>query len=147
MGVPEERETRLREAGRMGPTMAMDMSGMVREAANFREKLATIKAKIGQQEFNWYPYDSLSNFNALQRVLTGRLQTLLDELKGALVLDIGTADGDLAFFLESLGFRVTAIDYAGTNFNGMQGIRRLKEALNSQVEIISTDLDSRFDLP
>jgi tRNA (mo5U34)-methyltransferase len=56
-------------------------------------------------------------------------------LKGALVLDIGTADGDLAFFLESIGFRVIAIDYPGTNFNGMRGIQKLKEALNSRVEL------------
>jgi hypothetical protein len=42
---------------------------------------------------------------------------------------------------------VIAIDYAGTNHNGMRGVHKLKEALNSKVEILSADLDSRFELP
>jgi SAM-dependent methyltransferase len=125
----------------------MDISGVVQEAHTFRDKLAAIKAAIGQSEFGWYPYDSLSNFNSLQRVLKGQFRTILDELKGARVLDIGAADGELAFFLESKGFSVTAIDHPFTNFNGMRGIRKLKEALHSNVEIISADLDSRFDFP
>jgi SAM-dependent methyltransferase len=68
-------------------------------------------------------------------------------MRGARILDIGCADGDLAFFLESIGFQVSAIDFPFTNFNGMRGIRKLKEALNSNIEIVSADLDSRFDLP
>lgn len=61
--------------------------------------------------------------------------------------DIGAADGDLAFFLEKTGFSVDAIDWESTNFNRMEGIRILKEALNSAVTIQSVDLDAQFSLP
>ena len=39
------------------------------------------------------------------------------------------------------------MDHAPTNFNGCQGVRRLKEALSSNVTIHEVDLDSHFDLP
>jgi tRNA (mo5U34)-methyltransferase len=60
----------------------------------------------------------------------------------AKVADIGAADGDLAFFLESQGLSVDVIDNAETNFNFLGGVRILKEALNSSVTIRSVDLDS-----
>lgn len=62
------------------------------------------------------------------------------------VLDVGCGDGDLAFFLESLGSTVRAIDYGPTNHNQMRGVRTLKTALNSSVEIYEADLDSQFRL-
>ena len=63
------------------------------------------------------------------------------------VADVGAADGDLAFFLENQGFAVDVIDNEETNFNGLEGVRILKEALNSSVTIRSVDLDSHFTLP
>lgn len=120
---------------------------IVRDGAAFQRKLAQVKAGLGECEFPWYPYDSLGNLPVLNRLLQGRFRKLLDEAKGSRVLDIGTADGELAFFLESLGFRVTAVDYPETNHNGMRGIRKLKEALRSKIEILTVDVDSRFELP
>jgi tRNA (mo5U34)-methyltransferase len=124
----------------------MDISETARRAARFKEQLSDLKSRIGQAEFAWYPYDSLNNFNTIEKLLKGGFRTLLDDLKGTAVLDIGCADGDISFFLESLGFQVGAIDHPDTNFNGMRAIRTLKEALNSRIEIVSADIDSRFEL-
>ena len=63
------------------------------------------------------------------------------------VLDFGCADGDLAFFLESLGLKVLTFDHVRTNHNGMMGVRALKQALNSNVEIHELDLDNNFEIP
>ena len=131
----------------MNATKVVDMSEIAQQAQAFKRQLNAAKSRIYDQKFRWYPYDSLNNINLLNDMLTDRFRTLLSELSGALALDIGCADGDIAFFLESLGFRVTAIDNPETDFNQMRGVRALKSALNSQVEIISADLDSRFDLP
>ena len=62
------------------------------------------------------------------------------------VADIGAADGDLAFFLERQGLAVDVIDNEYTNFNGLEGARTIKAALNSSVIIQSVDLDSQFSL-
>jgi tRNA (mo5U34)-methyltransferase len=126
---------------------AADISKTARQAAQFKERLRDLKSQIGQNEFGWYPHESLDNFLVFDKLLQGRFRTLLNDLEGAPVLDIGCADGDVAFFLESIGFHVEAIDHPSTNFNGMRGIRKLKEALRSTVEIISRDIDSQFELP
>jgi tRNA (mo5U34)-methyltransferase len=128
-------------------TRVLDIAEIAQQAQAFKRQLSRVKSTIYDQKFRWYPYDSFNNINVLNDMLKDRFRTLLSELSGALALDIGCADGDIAFFLESLGFRVTAIDNPETDFNQMRGVRALKSALNSQVEIIGADLDSRFDLP
>ena len=84
----------------------------------------------------------------LERLLAGVGLDLLKLCRGesGRVADIGAADGDLAFFLEELGFSVDVIDNEYTNFNKLDGIRILKKALNSSVTIRSIDLDSRSQL-
>src|SRR5258706_7662558 len=116
-------------------------------AKTFERKLASVKAGISPGPFTWYPYQSLSNFPALDQVLTGEFRSLLDLAGDKPILDIGCADGDLAFFLESLGCRVDVIDNPITNFNAMCGVRALKDALGSSVGIDAMDLDSDFALP
>lgn len=97
----------------------------------------------------WYPYPTLRNIKPLEQLLTKSGSNLLDLCRGphGKIADIGAADGDLAFFLEKAGFSVDAIDWQSTNFNRMEGIRILKEALNSAVTVQSIDLDSQFSLP
>jgi 2-polyprenyl-3-methyl-5-hydroxy-6-metoxy-1,4-benzoquinol methylase len=96
----------------------------------------------------WYPYATLRNIPVLERLLSGIGLSLLELCRGKYgrVADIGAADGDLAFFLEELGFSVDMIDNEYTNFNELNGARILKEALNSLVTIRSIDLDSRSPL-
>ena len=93
----------------------------------------------------WYPYATLRNIAVLEQLLAGAGLDLLDLCRGKYgrVADIGAADGDLAFFLEELGFSVDAVDNDYTNFNKLEGVRILKNALNSPVTIRSIDLDSR----
>ena len=62
-------------------------------------------------------------------------------------MDLGCADGALAFVFESLGAKVHAIDNPPTNYNGMRGVKRLKRALGSSVRLFPADLDSKFELP
>ena len=63
------------------------------------------------------------------------------------MLDVGCGDGDIAFFLESLGFRVDTVDHAPTNYNAMVGVRTLKRLLKSGIAIHTVDLDERPNLP
>jgi tRNA (mo5U34)-methyltransferase len=120
---------------------------VARRAARFKEHIETVKSQIGPIAFGWYPNDSLASFDTFNTILNGKFRNLLDDPGDRCVLDIGAADGHLAFFLEALGFRVKAIDHPETNYNRMCGIRQLKEALHSRTEIISQDIDSQFELP
>jgi tRNA (mo5U34)-methyltransferase len=118
---------------------------LVLRADAFHHRLADLKARLAPA-FPWYPYDSLGSFYELAKLLTGEWRYLLDLAAGDRVLDLCSADGDVAFFLESLGCRVTAVDLASTNFNRMAGLRALKEALASPLEIREMDLNAAFPL-
>jgi 2-polyprenyl-3-methyl-5-hydroxy-6-metoxy-1,4-benzoquinol methylase len=83
----------------------------------------------------------------LDKVFGGRCRQILDRSANESVLDIGCADGELAFLLESLGHRVHAVDWPPTNYNSMGGVAVLKKGLGSSVEIHEVDLDSQFQLP
>ena len=96
----------------------------------------------------WYPYSTLHNVAVLEKLCAAAGVHLLELCRGVhgKVADIGAADGDLAFFLERQGLSVDLIDNEYTNFNGLEGARTLKEALNSSVTIRSVDLDSQFSI-
>lgn len=125
----------------------MTIEHLVGEAEIFRAKLEQLKRDLGPQSFEWYRYDSLANIGHIANLLTGANRDLTGVLKDKPVLDIGCADGDLAFFLESLGCEVTVVDYPFTNHNHMAGVHKLKEALGSRIQILSMDVDSQFTLP
>jgi tRNA (mo5U34)-methyltransferase len=97
----------------------------------------------------WYPYQTLPHIRTLEQVCTMAGLDLLQVCRGPYgrIADIGAGDGDLAFFLEKMGFSVEIIDNEYTNFNRLEGARVLKEVMNSSVEIRSVDLDSQFALP
>jgi tRNA (mo5U34)-methyltransferase len=120
--------------------------------AAFQRKLDAVKRSLGQQEFPWYPYDTFGCARPLDALLLPNAGELLKKLAGNQpVLDVGCGDGALSFFLEDfLGSEnrtIDAIDYPPTNHNGMRGIRRLKEALGSNVAIHSMDIDAGLTLP
>ena len=123
----------------------MDIAELVKEAARFAERTRRVKQGLGDVGFEWYPYDTLSALGHLEKLLTGANRGLLDG-RGR-VLDMGSQDGELAFFLESLGYQVVAVDHPAYNHNGMRGIRTLKEAFGSDVEIHELDVDRPFTLP
>jgi len=129
------------------PVPAVGFFEVARRAVRFKERIEALQSQIGESAFGWYPNDSLGGFETFDSILSGRFRSLLDDPGNRCVLDIGSGDGHLAFFLESLGFRVKAIDHPETNYNRMCGIRQLKEVLQSRIEIISQDVDSQFELP
>ena len=116
-------------------------SSLVRRGFRFRSRFESIKAQAAPAAFPWYPYDSLGNLAPFER-LRREAGLRLEEMAGSRpLLDLGTADGALAFFFESLGYAVDACDHAGTNMNRMEGVRHVAAALGSRVDIEDVDLD------
>jgi tRNA (mo5U34)-methyltransferase len=135
---------------RRGYHLPLDIKEVARRAEIFNSRLDEIKDEIKaktQVAFPWYPYASLGNLIFLDRLLTGGRRDFLRLAGEAPVLDIGCGDGAVSFFLESLGCRVEAVDSPATNINEMQGVRKLREALGSRVQVHSMDLDRQFSLP
>jgi len=117
-------------------------------AGPYREVLCRARLGIRNPGFQWYPYDTLSSIAHCNQLLHGANRAILGPLgAGRKVLDLGCADGELGFFLESLGYQVTAVDHGVYNHNGMRGARALKAALGSSVELVELDLDRPFQLP
>lgn len=125
-----------------------DGNSLLYQAALAIERtLWTVKLAQRPKSF-WYPYSTFPNVAVVEKLSDMAGLHLLDLCRGAhgKVADIGAADGDLAFFLERQGLSVEVVDNEYTNFNGLEGVRILKEALNSSVAIRSVDLDSQFSL-
>lgn len=109
--------------------------------------LERVKTESAPSGFPWYPYGTMGNLRILDGVLSGQNRTLQALAPGLVVADVGAADGEIAFFLESLGMTVDIVDHGPTNFNGLRGARQLKKALRSSVGIHDIDLDAKFQLP
>jgi SAM-dependent methyltransferase len=125
----------------------LDIQAISDRARGFRQTLRQAKQRIGAAPgFEWYRYDTLSALDHLNKLLTGANRRLPISAQ-ARILDLGCGDGELSFFLETLGCSVVAVDHALYNHNGMRGVRALKAALGSAVEIHEIDLDRPFTLP
>jgi tRNA (mo5U34)-methyltransferase len=112
----------------------------------FAARIAGIKSRVRPEPFDWYPYDSFANLQHLEK-LVSPLPEGLRELAGeSPVGDFGAGDGELAFWLESLGLEVIAADFPGSNANQMRGIELLKQELGSNLKIWRVDLDQQFTL-
>ena len=116
-------------------------SSLVRQSLRFRSRFELAKRHAVPAGLAWYPYDSFGNLFYLERLRREAGLSLAEMAGTRPLLDLGTADGALAFLFESLGYAVHACDYEGTNINRMEGVRQLAVALSSQVEIENIDLD------
>jgi tRNA (mo5U34)-methyltransferase len=96
--------------------------------------------KAAHPEIRWYPYSDLDVYLWQIRDVMGEAYGELVKA-GRRVFDVGSADGDLAFFLEGEGCLVTALDYPNTNFNACQGIKTMHRALGSKIELLFQDID------
>lgn len=126
--------------------MDLDIKTIAERARDFRQTLQAAKQRIGNPGFDWYPYDTLATLDHLDKLLTGPNRSLLSP-GNRRVLDLGCGDGELAFFLEMLGYQVVAVDHPLYNHSGMRGVRALKAALGSAIELHEIDLDRPFTLP
>jgi len=97
--------------------------------------------------YQWYPYTTISSIHHLLPVLSRHFNVFRRSLESGRVLDLGCADGDLAYFFASLGCGVAAVDLPASNFNWMRGVRTLGERLNHHIHIHEIDLDAQFSLP
>jgi tRNA (mo5U34)-methyltransferase len=133
------------------PIVAEDdpIVAIARLAGSFKERLADIRARvILPNGLPWYPYvATVENFWVLGQVLKGTDRSLFSNLDGKAVADIGAADGDMAYLLESLGASVDLIDHPNTGNNRMEGAYALKRELRSSVQIHEIDVDDKFVLP
>jgi hypothetical protein len=111
-------------------------------AAEFGRELSALKSGLAV-DFPWYPYDTSGNITHLETLISA--QELEAHLNGSPALDIGGADGELAFLAERLfGARMTMIDNPPTNNNGLRGFRTLRDRLGSNVGLMEIDLDAYF---
>jgi len=125
-----------------------DITEIVTAVHEFEQRLNAAKERAHLPEGrSWYPYYTFASIEMLESLLTGERRKLLALTEGYPVLDIGCADGDLSYFFEECGLEVHAIDHPSTNYNGMEGVRAVKAALDSAVKIGEVDLDSQFVLP
>lgn len=108
----------------------------------FEEKLRGQKASL--PAVPWYPYGTLNNFDHISPLIVPEMAELFTRRQR--IADVGAADGDLSFYLETFGFRCDLIDYAPTNFNLLAGARALKRLRKSRIKIREVDLDAQFRL-
>ena len=109
-------------------------SSLVRRGLRFRSRFEAAKRLAAPAGLTWYPYDSFANLFFFERLRREAGLALAEMAGRRSLLDLGTADGALAFLFESLGYTVHACDYAGTNVNRMEGVRLVAAALGSQVK-------------
>ena len=123
------------------------MASLDELVSQFHDRLKAVKDRTRLDGGEWYPWRSL----AAMQMLDQRMGVGADELRRMIgkqpSLDVGCGDGDVAFFLESLGAEVDAVDHPLTNYNRMEGVRALKQALGSRIGIHAVDLDARPNLP
>lgn len=124
----------------------MDIGELRARTVEFGQTLWETKLAL-RPEGEWYPYGTLANFQHLDTMLTGPHRDLLALAGGEPLVDIGAADGDTAWFLQSLGYDIDIVDNGPTNFNGLRGARLLREHFGAAVDILEVDLDSQFRLP
>ncbi|HRG15929.1 MAG TPA: hypothetical protein PLB00_08025 [Pseudomonadota bacterium] len=124
----------------------LDIGTLSRDAIKFMRHHDARKREMAV-DFPWYPWPSLTNFQHLDRLLRGENRDLRRLLGEGTAVDIGAADGDVAFFMESLGVPMHVVDYPPTNYNSCRGVRAMRDALSSKVDILETDLDDQFRLP
>lgn len=119
------------------------MPSLVEQATRFRNTIETAR-KHAAGNFEWYPYHSLTNAQHLDTLLGGAHGYVMEAAREQGILDLGCGDGDLAFFFEAQGYRVTCVDYAPSNHNNLEGFKALRAQLSSKVELREADVDNEF---
>src|SRR5687768_5109579 len=116
----------------------MLISEALETAGTFSQGLRDTKSNLNS--VHWYPYDSLANVPLMKRAVSGH------DIDVHSVLDVGPADGDIAFLLASAGCSVSAIELRSTNFNSGEALLALNAALGNKVGVRFCDVDFGFSL-
>lgn len=112
--------------------------------AEFLDYLSELKAK--NSDISWYPFSELDSFLwQIKSVMNQDWEPLVKP--GIRVLDVGSGDGDLSFYLETQGCTVHVLDNESTNYNRCRGVQRIKRELRSNVEILVQNIDYNITLP
>src|SRR5687768_13480478 len=93
----------------------METSELMTRAIEFKARLEAVKEETPHPGWDWYPYGTLNNFYLIEQLLEGTGIDVAALCAGLPVLDVGAADGDTAFFFESLGIPAHVVDYPPTN--------------------------------
>jgi tRNA (mo5U34)-methyltransferase len=105
------------------------------------DKLLKARANVSQR-VALYPYASFANVDHVNRLLSALKMDFQQLITNKRILDVGCGDGDVSFLCELLGAKeAMAIDWADTNFNFMQGVRALRDCLDSKIQICSGNLE------
>lgn len=126
--------------------MTSDIEKLVSNLPEFAQRIKSLKSENPPEGFSWYGYDILANIHHIHHLLGDDFPTLFTDNASRPILDIGAADGDLSFYLESRGFQAEILDYPSTNWNGLKGAYHLQSLLQSDVSIREVDLDSAFSI-
>jgi tRNA (mo5U34)-methyltransferase len=113
----------------------------------FRTKLRELKQTLATPQPGWYPFDSFTGVEIGLELLRPLYSEFARDVNNKPVADIGCGDGDLALLFAHWGAAVAAIDNPPTNYNQMQAVGRLSQAMQATVTQHRLNLDSRFDFP
>jgi tRNA (mo5U34)-methyltransferase len=116
----------------------LSLSDVLASADIFAERLRTTKAQV--PDIPWYPYDSMTNLPILRSLTDGMV------IPTNRILDVGAADGDIAFLFADAGAEVHAIENVLPNFNKGEGLKRLNETFGNTISITFADVDFGFTL-
>jgi tRNA (mo5U34)-methyltransferase len=125
------------------------LAPVIAAADQFARRLEEIRGRVtlpdGLRFYPWAPI--ITNVWCIGQALTGENRRLFSDVRGKRIADVGGADGDMAFFMETLGAKADLIDCAATSNNMLHGARAYKHELSSAVELYDIDLDTQFALP
>jgi len=113
---------------------------LIAQRSTFEAELAAAKAAM--PDIPWYPYGTLNNIGHLHPLITPEVDALFAGKQR--IADFGGADGDLSFFLETIGHQCDIYDFGPTNYNTLRGARAMQSQRNSSVQINEIDLDAQF---
>lgn len=136
------------EQASQGETGLSSYAELLARAAEWKKNLDVVKSEPPAPDRTWYAYDILSNLWHIENLMQQLPAETIELFGSGRVADIGAADGDLSYFLESQGMSVDLIDWPATNWNGLAGARALGKRLESRhVSIHEVNLDAQFRLP
>lgn len=126
---------------------ALYLDNMNQYISEFASKLNTLKPIIESNTFKWYGFDVFGNLIHISMLLANNYKDIFVREKHLPIADIGYNDGDISFFLESLGCIVDNINWLQANWNGLKGLNLLKNRLDSNISINEIDLNSSISFP